>query len=158
LPRRIDRLLIDEQSVHYAAHFDELLLVTTITCKPRNLSCRHRTNFTETNLGNHTLKPRPRGSSISRKAKILIDDLDLRPAECGQPLAHRVLQGLAFSIVENLLDRRLPDVKQALCKRCCAPIFSMIIGAAPRIVHLAAGVLEKQASHQVGQCALDLVR
>jgi hypothetical protein len=45
----------------------------------------------------------------------------------------------------------------ALRSRCWAPIFSMIIDAAPRIVCLAAGVLDQQARHQRCHHALDLV-
>ena len=34
---------------------------------------------------------------------ILVNDLDLRPPELREPLAHCILQGLALSIVENLM-------------------------------------------------------
>src|SRR3954465_318505 len=44
------------------------------------------------------LKPGPRGPAGRRAAEVLVDDLDLRPAKLGQPLAHRVLQNLALAV------------------------------------------------------------
>src|SRR5215211_8250519 len=52
---------------------------------------------------------RPRSSS-----EILVDDLDLRPAEHCQAIAHGVLQGAALTVVQNLMRRGLAHVEQRL--------------------------------------------
>src|ERR1700689_689186 len=47
----------------------------------------------------------PRSSSITS---------NLRPAQYGQPLAHRVLQTTTLAIVQDLVQRRLPNIEYRL--------------------------------------------
>src|SRR5271166_1219171 len=49
-----------------------------------------------------------------RAAKIVIDDLDLAPAELAEPIPHGVLQQAAFLIVHHLVSRGLPNIEDRL--------------------------------------------
>src|SRR5262245_27388557 len=54
------------------------------------------------------------GGTRGGAAKIVIDHLDLGPAERGQTIAHGVLQRAALAVVQNLVSRRLPYVEERL--------------------------------------------
>ena len=82
LPRRIDRLLVDQERVDDPAHLDELLPVAAVAREARDLPCRHRSNLAQAHLGDHALEARPG-----------------RPAELREAIAHGVLQGLALAVV-----------------------------------------------------------
>ena len=87
LPRRIDRLLIDQQRVDDPAHLDELLPVAAVAREARDLPGRHRADLAEADLGDHALEARACGPAGRRAAEILVDDLDLatsRAARAGR--------------------------------------------------------------------------
>ena len=116
LARRIDSLLIDQQRVDDAAHLDELLPVAAIAREPRDLPGRHRADLAEADLGHHALEAGARGPARRRAAEVLVDDLDLGPAQLHEPVAHGVLQHLALAVVLNLMGRRLADIEHRLAR------------------------------------------
>src|SRR5271166_621119 len=111
---RIDRLLIDQHRVHHTAHLDQLLPIPAVASKARDLSRCHGANLAETHLRYHPLEAGALDAARSGTAKIIIDDLDLRPTQRGQTIAHGILQRAAFAVVQNLVSRRLPHVKERL--------------------------------------------
>ena len=63
LARRVHRLLIDEQRVDDAAHLHQLLPLAAVTREARDLTRTDRTDFTETDLRDHALKPSARNAA-----------------------------------------------------------------------------------------------
>jgi hypothetical protein len=70
--RRIDRLLIDQHGVDYAAHLDQLLPIPAITGEPRDFACRDGANLAETHLRHHPLEAGALNSTCSGTAKIVV--------------------------------------------------------------------------------------
>src|SRR4030088_183508 len=60
----------------------------------------------------------PRQTSATIRSKpapeIVVDRFDARPAQRRQTIAHRILQGAALAIVENLMGGGLPDIQDRL--------------------------------------------
>ena len=81
LARRVDRLLIDQDRVDDAAHLDQLLPVAAVAGEARHLPGRHRADLAEADLGDHALEAGARDAAGRRAAEVVVDDLDLRPAE-----------------------------------------------------------------------------
>ena len=102
------------QGVDHAAHLDELLPVAAVAREAGHLPGRHGAHLAEAALGNHALEACAQGAAGRRTAQVLVGDLDLRPAELRQALAHGVLQHLAFPVVLNLVDGRLANVEHCL--------------------------------------------
>src|SRR3954468_18862308 len=75
-----------------------------------------RAHLAEADLGDHALEAGTRDAAGSGAAEVVIDHLDLRPAELHEPLAHRVLQDLAFPVVLDLMGRGLADVEHCLAR------------------------------------------
>lgn len=103
LARCIDRLLVDQHSVDDAAHLDELLPVAAIAGKPRHLPRRNRPDLAETDLGDHPVETGTGNAASGQPSEIIIYRLDARPAERRQAIAHRILQGAALAIVQDLM-------------------------------------------------------
>ena len=78
--RRVHRFLIDEQRVNNAAHLHQMLPLTAVTGKARNLTRTDRADFPQADLRHHALKPSARDTAPRRTAEIFIDDLHLAPA------------------------------------------------------------------------------
>src|SRR3954471_5831849 len=112
--RRVDHLLVDEERVDDAAHFNELLPISAVAREARDLPGCHRADLAQADLGDHALEPGARGSAGGRAAEVLVDDLDLRPAELRKTVAHGVLEPLALAVVLNLMSGGLTDVKHRL--------------------------------------------
>src|SRR4051794_22429588 len=89
-------------------------LESRLLCKTRDLPGRHGADLAQTNLSDHALEARTCGSAGGRAAEILVDDLDLRPAKLDEPVAHRILQGLALAVVQDLVRRGLAHVEHRL--------------------------------------------
>src|SRR3974390_572923 len=109
---RIDRLLIDQYGVDDAAHLDQLLPIPAVAGETRDLARRDGANLAEAYLRHHPLKAGALDTARSRTAKIVINHLDLQPAEGGQTIAHGILQRAALAVVQNLVSRRLPHVEE----------------------------------------------
>src|SRR4029450_3802860 len=84
-PRRIDRLLIDQHGVDDATHLDELLPVAAVAGKARHLPCGDRADLAQADLGHHTLEAGPGHTARGRAAEVIVDRLDLGPAERQEP-------------------------------------------------------------------------
>ncbi|EHJ58127.1 hypothetical protein NSU_4905 [Novosphingobium pentaromativorans US6-1] len=56
LSRRIDGLLVNQNSIDDAAHLDELLPVPAVAGKSGHLPCSHSANLAKANLGDHPFK------------------------------------------------------------------------------------------------------
>src|ERR1700733_8818642 len=114
LTRRIDRLLINQHSIDDPAHLDELLPVTAVAGETRDFPRRDRTDLAQANLGHHSIKTGARDTARRRAPEIVIDRFDARPAQRRQTIAHRILQGAALAIVENLMGGGLPYIQDRL--------------------------------------------
>src|SRR6516162_4733542 len=111
MPRRVDRLLVDQHSVDNAAHLDQLLPVPAVAGKARDFARTDCADLAETDLGHHSLKAGALHTASSRAAKIIVDYFNLRPAERRQPVAHGVLKRATLTIVQHLMCRGLPHIK-----------------------------------------------
>src|SRR4051794_6590581 len=112
--RRVDHLLVDKQRVDDAAHFNELLPISAVAREARDLPGCHRADLAQADLGDHALEPGARGPAGGRAAEVLVDDLDLRPAELRKTVAHGVLEPPALAVVLNLMSGGLTDVEHRL--------------------------------------------
>ena len=104
LARCVYCLLVDQHSVDYAAHLDQLLPVPAVTGKARDFPRAYRADLAEAHLRHHALEAGALNAARRRAAKIIIDDLDRRPAERSQTTLHGILQRAALAIVLHLMD------------------------------------------------------
>src|SRR5258707_4836925 len=107
-------LLIDQHGIDDAAHLDELLPVTAVAGETRDFPRRDRTDLAQADLGHHSIKAGARDTACRRAPKIVIDRFDARPAQHRQTITHRILQGAALAIVENLMGGGLPYIQDRL--------------------------------------------
>ena len=126
--RQINRLLVDQHGVDNAAHLDQLLPIAAVAGKARDLAGGNRAHFAEADLCHHPLEAGAHHTAGGRATEIVVDDLDLRPAESHQALAHRVLQRPALAVVQDLMARRLTHVEDRSAIQMMLPILSDIIG------------------------------
>jgi hypothetical protein len=103
--RQIDRFLVDQHSVDDAAHLNQLLPIATVAGEARDLPGGNRTDLAEADLRHHSLETGAHDAASGGAAEIVIDDLDLGPAESRQTLAHGVLQRPALAIMQDLMPR-----------------------------------------------------
>src|SRR5215207_396605 len=114
LARCVDRLLVDEERVDDAAHFNELLPISAVARKARDLPGGHCADLAQADLGDHALETGARGPAGGRAAEVLVDDLDLRPAELRETVAHGVLEPPTLAVVLDLMSGGLTDVEHRL--------------------------------------------
>src|SRR3954447_7751623 len=94
--------------------------ISTIGCQSRRLRAKRETSRAATaptlpRQTSATMRSNPaRGPAGGRAAEVLVDDLDLRPAELREPVAHGVLEPLALAVVLNLMSGGLTDVEHRL--------------------------------------------
>src|SRR3984893_14761516 len=105
----------------YAAHLDQLLPVTAVAGETRDFPRRDRTDLAQADLGHHSIKAGARDAACRRAPEIVIDRFDARPAQRRQTIAHRILQGAALAIVENLMGGGLPDIQDRLALQMVRP-------------------------------------
>ena len=111
---RVDRLLIDQHGIDHAAHLDQLLPVAAVAGEARDLARADRADLAEAHLRHHALEAGALDAARRRAAKIIVDDLDLGPAERRQTIPHGILQRAALAVVQHLMGRRLADIEQRL--------------------------------------------
>src|ERR1700688_3600804 len=121
LTRRVDRLLIDQHGIDDAAHLDQLLPVTAVAGETRDFPRRDRTDLAQADLGHHSIKAGARDAACCRAPEIVIDRFDARPAQRRQTIAHRILQGAALAIVENLMGGGLAYIQDRLALQMVRP-------------------------------------
>src|SRR6266481_7944107 len=110
----IARLLIDQHRVDHAADLDQRLPVSAVAGKTRDLARCDGADLAEAHLCHHPLEAGALDPARSGTAKIVIDHLDLGPAERHKAIAHGILQRAALAVVQNLMGRRLPHVEERL--------------------------------------------
>src|SRR3954453_19582978 len=114
VPGRIHRLLINQHRVDHAAHLDELLPIPAVAGETRDFAGANGADLAEADLRNHPLEASALHAAGGGATEILVDDLNLRPAEHRQATAHGVLQSAALTVVQNLMPRGLAHVEQRL--------------------------------------------
>src|SRR6202163_4174801 len=62
-----------------------------------------------------------RDAACRRAPEIVIDRFDARPAQRRQTIAHRILQGAALAIVENLMGGGPPYIQDRLALQMVRP-------------------------------------
>ena len=97
----IHRFLVDEYRVNYPADLHELLPVAAIARKARDLARRDRPDAAQAHLGDHALETAARLGAGGRASEILVNHLDLAPAQITQPRLHRVLHYDALTGLAN---------------------------------------------------------
>src|SRR5439155_18442013 len=91
--------------------FQQPLPIDAVPREPRGLARPRRADLAERHLRDQALEAGPLDTAGRRLAEILVDDLDVAPAETAQPVGHRVLEPPALFVVQQLLRGRLPDVE-----------------------------------------------
>ena len=160
--RRVDHLLVDEERVDDAAHLNELLPISAVAREARDLPGGHRADLAQADLGDHALETGARGPAGGRAAEVLVDDLDLRPAELRETVAHGVLEPLALAVVLDLISRGLTDVEHRLAGPVLGADYSTSIllvqrlmdGAMPGCPRLTFGVVDVRDVAGLHICAI----
>src|SRR5258708_24846772 len=119
--RRVCQWSLDQHGIDDAAHLDELLPVTAGAGETRDFPRRDRTDLAQADLGHHSIKAGARDTARRRAPEIVIDRFDARPAQRRQTIAHRILQGAALAIVENLMAGGLPYIQDRLALQIVRP-------------------------------------
>lgn len=97
----IDRFLIDQHRIDHAAHLDQLRQSRLLRAKKtRDLSRCDGPDLAEANLRHHPLEAGALDAARSGTAEIVIDYLDVQPAERRQTIAHGILQRAALAVVD----------------------------------------------------------
>jgi hypothetical protein len=110
VPRGVDRLPVHQHRVDDPAHLDELLPVAAVAGEARHFPRRHRAHLAQADLGDHPLEAGAGHAARGGAPEVVVHDLDLRPAERREPVAHGVLQRAAFRVVQDLVRGGLPHV------------------------------------------------
>jgi hypothetical protein len=84
-------------------------------------------DLAEADLGDHALEAGALDAVCGRTTEIVIDHFDLRPAERCQAVAQGVLQRTARAIVQDLMSRGLPHMKQCLTLELAGSTLSEIM-------------------------------
>src|SRR5260370_38772578 len=121
MSRRIDRLLIDQHGVNHATHLDQLLPIPAVASEARDLACADGADLAEADFGNHAFEAGALHAAGGGATKIVINALALRPAELNQATPHGVLQSAALAVVQHLMGRGLPHIKQRLALQMVRP-------------------------------------
>src|SRR5690348_12484109 len=82
----------NQHCVDDAAHLDELLPVAAVAGKARHLPRRDRTDLAKADFRDHPVETGTRDTASGRSAEIVIDSLDMRPAERRKTVAHRHIE------------------------------------------------------------------
>src|ERR1035441_4112544 len=82
---------------------------------------RAPTDLARAALGPHSIKAGARDAARRRAPEVVIDRIDARPAQRRQTIAHRILQGAALAIVENLMGGGLPYIQDRLALQMVRP-------------------------------------
>src|SRR3954451_3043253 len=95
--------------------------ISTSCCQSRLLRAKRDTSRAATaptlpRQTSATMRSKP-ARATPPAAEVLVDDLDFRPTQPQQPLAHRVLQRSAFAVVQDLVGRGLADVEHRLARQ-----------------------------------------
>jgi len=95
-------------------------------------------------------------SACRGTAKIVIDHLDLGPTECGQTIAHGILQRAALPVVQNLMGRRLADVENRFALQVMrATSGAPVAGVSPFDCNRCPGELTPESSDRHRQHQID---
>jgi hypothetical protein len=107
-----------------------------LRARPRHLQCCDRAALAQADLGHHALEAGPGHPARGRAAEIIVDRLDLGPAERQKPIPHGVLQSTALTVVlatnndvsrlfDHLMDanhRPKPRMPGILHLACLGPV------------------------------------
>src|SRR5262245_66630697 len=88
-----------------------MLPIATVASETGDLVGRHRSDLAQADFGHHSLEPSSDRGAGSGDTKVVVDDLNLRPTQNREPLAHRILKASALAVVDDLVGGRLPDVE-----------------------------------------------
>jgi hypothetical protein len=87
------------------------LPIAAVAGEARDFACADGADLAEADFGNHALEAGTLHAAGGGAAKIVINDLDRRPAERRQTVPHGVLQNAALAVVQRLMSRGLPHIK-----------------------------------------------
>ncbi len=109
IARIIDPVCIDQQRSDNAAELQQSVPVPPIACQAGSLDTKHRADPTVTQSAKQALKARTLNAR-SRPAEIVIDHLNVMPAEFTRPISKRVLASSTLKVMMHLVERRLANV------------------------------------------------
>src|SRR5208337_277980 len=114
--RIVYAVFVDDDRADQAAKLQQGVPVTPVAGQTRRL---HRHDGADAPLADRREQPFEARASdaASRSPEIVVDDLDVLPAEQSRSVGKAVLSALALQIVSDLLGRRLPDVDDCVASQ-----------------------------------------
>lgn len=101
-----------DAAVDHAAHLDRLLPVPAVARKARDFAGAHGSDLAQADFGDHPFEAGTLRPAGCRATEIVVDHLDLRPAQRHQAIAHGILKRAALPVVQDLMSRRLTRMEQ----------------------------------------------
>ena len=98
MTRIVDAVLIDDQRADETAELQQRVPVATVAGEPRRLDRDHGADAPLADGGQQLLEAGPRDAAAGA-AEIVVDDVDIAPAELPRAIGKTVLAALAFQIV-----------------------------------------------------------
>src|SRR5258708_16485089 len=105
----IDGLGIDQQCTHDTAKVQQGMPFPTIACQPRRLNAEYGANLP---IAEHAQQAFKSGAacSVPRNSEIVIDDIDVEPAQRPCTIGQAILPTFTFKVVFHLIRSGLTDV------------------------------------------------
>src|SRR3954471_5780807 len=110
--RIVDALLIGDQRANQAAELEQRVPVTAVAGEPRSLDRDDGADAALTDGGKELLKARP-GNAGAGAAEIVVNHLNGGPPQRAGAIDQGVLPAATLVIVEDLIGRRLADIKDS---------------------------------------------
>src|ERR1700730_3474095 len=112
MPRIIDSVLVYDDGPDKSTELNPRVPVAAVTSQPRRFDRKYGTDAAFADRRQQGLRGGPIDPT-ARAAKIIVDDLDRRPAELPGTISKPVLTAAALRIVQELICRRLADVDKS---------------------------------------------
>jgi hypothetical protein len=109
MARIVDSVLVDDDGSDQSTELDQRMPVAAITGKTRRLDRKHGADAPLADRSQQALETWT-ADAATGAAEIIIDHLDLDPAELVRAIRKPVLPALALLIVQKLVSRRLADI------------------------------------------------
>ena len=102
MARIVNSILVDDDGADQSTELDQSVPVAAVARETRSLDRKHRTDTAVADCGQQPFEAWP-GYAAARSSKIVVDDLDSRPAKLLGAIGKPILPPLAFKIVHQLI-------------------------------------------------------
>ena len=120
MARIVDSILVDDDGADQSTELDQRMPVAAVARETRSLDREHRADTAVADRRQQPLEART-GDAAAGSSKIVVDDLDGRPAKLLGAIGKAVLPPLALVIVRELIRGRLPDIDASAALRDAQP-------------------------------------